>query len=218
VTGSLWISDRFLPTQPVLQLLSQLPKAGFAVNSVHPKHVYSPSILLSLHVAPDELSTFILDTGATFLITNTPLDFSCLQQGKYGFVETVNGREEVTGFGIVTITLVGDDGVPHLAQVPTYLVPSSQQRLVSPQAFCQFHGFSNGVDHFGGNGNYFWMSLDADSKIRFRCPISPISNCPVALGRIESPVTPPLRIQLPNRSCRVNLQHLFLSSMKQTRI
>jgi hypothetical protein len=52
----------------------------------------------------------------------------------------------------------------------------------------QFHGFSNDIDHFGGNGNYFWMHLDADSKIRFQCPISPISNCPVALGRIESPV------------------------------
>lgn len=67
---------------------------------------------------------------------------------------------------------------PH--QMPS--CPRLQPRLLSPQDYCQFQGFSRAEDQFGGNSSYFWMNAN-DSSNRFSCQIDPRSNLPVTLAK-----------------------------------
>jgi hypothetical protein len=68
--------------------------------------------------------------------------------------------------------------------VPAQLCPESSQRLLSPQAYSQYHRLDSGHDQYGGNQSYLWMMLcDGNDKLhRFSCPIHPRHQLPVAIS------------------------------------
>jgi hypothetical protein len=138
-----------------------------------------------LAIFDDKTNIFkvVLDTGASLAITPFRDDFVDYRPAdSIRSIETVNGPTSVIGVGIVRWVFVQEDGSEKELLVHCHHVPSSSVRLLSPQAYCAYHGFDRGRDQFGGNSAYFWMNT-SNKTGRFSCPIEPRSNLPMALAK-----------------------------------
>ena len=156
----------------------------------HAFRVFDTHSICSLHGRPsngdkEDLFTLVFDTGCSVALTFCESDFVELHPMK-GSISTANGSSPITGYGLVRWKLITELGELVDVNVPAQLCPDSLQRLLSPQAYCQYHNLGGDVDHFGGNGFYWWLTVvdDRDKFHRFRCPIHPGSNLPVGLGRL----------------------------------
>jgi hypothetical protein len=139
--------------------------------------------LLAIFDDKSKIFKVILDTGASLAITPFRDDFVDYRPAdSIRSIETVNGPTAVVGVGIVRWVLVQEDGSEKELLVHCHHVPSSSVRLLSPQAYCAYHGFDRGQDQFGGNSAYFWMNTSNNTG-RFSCPIEPRSNLPMALAK-----------------------------------
>jgi alpha-amylase/alpha-mannosidase (GH57 family) len=99
----------------------------------------------------------------------------------WGQVQTASTTLALTGFGRIQWKVYTDKGVPFILQVPGFLVPGSNVRLLSPQDYVRHHQLPSTIDQFGGNSSSFWMSLQNGEHI-IRANIDPQGNLPIMLG------------------------------------
>ncbi len=96
--------------------------------------------------ASDDLIPIILDTGASFAITNDLNDFI----GKpiiddFGNVSTVNGDTKIEGLGIIRWILKDKKGEDMPLEMPAHYIPGAPHRLFSPVDYYRHHKM-HGVD------------------------------------------------------------------------
>ena len=132
-----------------------------------------------------------IDTGCSITITNCLNDFKePPTKGNYGTMKTIDGTSNITAFGIINWQVYDDDGTIQVIETPAYYIPSSDQRLFSPQHYGGFHGWSvKNEDMFGGNHTRVWVLLaEPQSKIcpRIEAPISAFDSLPYITGYTEA--------------------------------
>jgi hypothetical protein len=104
--------------------------------------------LLSGFATEDDIFEVILDTGCTYAISPHRDDFvkRALLDKNMTSVMTVNGPTSVAGVGIARWVFLCENGQEVELLIKFHHVPGSKVRLLSPQDYCQFHGF-NGAEY-----------------------------------------------------------------------
>jgi hypothetical protein len=172
-----------LSIEDSIRLVSKLSSPPLMLNA----HVdFDPGFVAKLMAIFDDTSNIfkvVLDTGGSLAITPFRDDFVEYRSAEsIRSIETVNGPTSVVGVGIVRWVFVQEDGSEKELLVHCHHVPTSSVRLLSPQAYCAYHGFDRGRDQFRGNSAYFWMNTSNKTGC-FSCPIEPRSNLPMALAK-----------------------------------
>jgi len=81
-------------------------------------------------------------------------------EGCFGQLQTINDVIPIVGAGIIRWTVHDHVGNEAIIRVPGYYIPTSTQRLLSPQNYALFHGWDEPtVDCYGGNNSQFWFKL-----------------------------------------------------------
>lgn len=137
----------------------------------------------------DSIISIILDTGCSFSCTFDERDFvGPIIRGNFGNAQGISGTSPLTARGIVRYTVFDPSGVTFSLTCPAFLMPASNQRLLSPQQYAQFHSLSTDCSAllgpgnlYGGNRNSFWFLHENKTNV-ISIPIHPTGNLPVLLG------------------------------------
>jgi hypothetical protein len=134
-------------------------------------------LITSADIADDpDLFTICLDTGCSIAISHCKSDFIVDPiSGNFGKMRTVHGTVDIAGFGLVEWTVVDTKGYKRILRMPAYYIPSSEQRLMSPQAFARYHGWSNPEEPcFSGNDRSMWLQIPNAEQVQstLHVPIS----------------------------------------------
>jgi len=125
---------------------------------IEPK-TYSTTCHLQRRVAHDFSICF--DTGCTMSSTFSLDDFEEPPvKGWFGQLRTINHVVPIKAAGIIRWHVLDSKGQPAIIHVPGYFIPSSGQRLLSPQSYAAYHRWADITkDCYGGNDKQFWMQL-----------------------------------------------------------
>ena len=83
-----------------------------------------------------------LDTGCSMSSTFDIADFETPPvEGRFGQLRTINDVIPIVGAGIIRWTVHDHVGNEAIIRVPGYYIPTSTQRLLSPQNYALFHGW-----------------------------------------------------------------------------
>jgi hypothetical protein len=110
----------------------------------HPKQAPDFFFALQSITRRSDSSCFIcLDTGCTVSSTFALADFEAPSvSGDFGSMRTIHGVIPITGFGIVCWEVRDESGDSTILRVPAYYIPPSDQRLLSPQQYGSYHGWT----------------------------------------------------------------------------
>jgi hypothetical protein len=117
------------------------------------------------------------------------------QEGTFGDMKTIDGTSEIKAFGIVKWQVYDVGGVLRDILTPAYYIPSSDQRLLSPQSYAKFHQWSSvNEDMMGTNNIRAWILLNTCSKGEpeplIEAPISTFDQLPYIIGHSASSNAP----------------------------
>ena len=129
------------------------------------------------------------DTGCSLASTFSLDDFeSPPVKGSFGQLRTINGIVPIEAAGIIRWTVTDVNGAEAIIRVPGYHIPTSTQRLFSPQNYAAYHQWANAAtDCYGGNDKWFWMKIATSGtgeQQEVRMPISALDGLPYLQGKI----------------------------------
>jgi hypothetical protein len=153
---------------------------------------WMPTVLSARKEDPTFEFSLVADTGSSFSLTpyDSDLIFT-LAEGQLGEVSTVENRKmPLSKLGYAEYFITTTDG----REVPIYpivfVIPGTQQRLLSPQDYFETLNIPSTDDAYGGSNRYFWLRLNADGDIA-GTHIDPVSNLPHFRVRTRKPSDPP---------------------------
>ena len=178
--------DKFLKTIPVkhmmpfrMEFISQrfapaanncvgdgIPDMSVIFGAVAPVEsvVYQSSCHLQSRSNLDMSICF--DTGCSMSSTFSIDDFEePPTKGNFGQLRTITNVVPIVAAGMIRWQVHDRNGNTVFIRVPGYYIPSSSQRLFSPQNYARYHQWQQpDSDCYGGNDKHFWMKLASDKK------------------------------------------------------
>ena len=134
-----------------------------------------------------DIFTVCIDSGCTITITNCIDDFEePPSKGDFGTMKTVDGVTKIQAFGIIRWTVPDVKGKTRVIRTPAFYIQSADQKLLSPQHYAKFHGWSSqDEDMCGINAARMWILLNNDQKeeARIEAPISTFDNLPYIVAQ-----------------------------------
>jgi len=174
--------------------------------------VYSTSCHLQRR--SDTNFTVCFDTGCTMSSTFSLDDFEEPPvKGRFGQLRTINHVVPIEATGIIRWHVLDSEGTPAVIRVPGYYIPSSGQRLLSPQSYMAYHQWADPTTNcYGGNDQQFWMQLTpasptADCQL-LTVAISALDGLPYIKGQTELPASQPCSSCSHTRQC-AGCSHAF---------
>jgi Reverse transcriptase (RNA-dependent DNA polymerase) len=165
---------------------------------------WTPSILSARREDPICDFSLVADTSSSFSLTpyDSDLIFT-LAEGQLGEVSTVEKRKmPLTKLGFAEYFITTTDG----REVPIYpivfVIPGTEQRLLSPQDYFETLNIRQTDDAYGGTNKYFWFRLNATGDVA-GTHIDPVSNLPHFRVRTRKPSDPPRTFE----PKMLNIQH-----------
>lgn len=126
-------------------------------------------------------------------------------------MKTIDGTSNIVAFGIVKWQVFDVHGDLQAIRTPAYYIPTSDQRLFSPQHYGKFHGWAKqDADMYAGNPGRMWVMLNSDPEnqhmTRIEAPISTFDSLPYIVGYAPD-VKPTLKDQdkqtsIPTCACK----------------
>jgi len=178
-------------TMPAL-LPSGIPDLQALFGSLAPRHPATYATTCNIHRRHDAEFTICLDTGCSMSSTPSLDDFEEPPvKGKFGHLRTINHVVPIEAAGLIRWNVLDSEGKPAVIRVPGYFIPSSGQRLLSPQSYAAYHKWADPTkDCYGGNDRHVWLHLapdSTDSSQSLTVPISALDGLPYIPG-LPSPL------------------------------
>jgi hypothetical protein len=153
---------------------------------------WQPTILSTRAAEAQSSFSLVADTGSSFSLTPYESDLiHVIASGPLGEVSTVEERKmPLTKLGYAEYFVPTTDG----REVPIYpivfVIPRTQQRLLSPQDYYETLKLPATDDVYGGTNKYFWFKLNASGDVA-GTHLDPVSNLPHFRVRLRNSSDPP---------------------------